>query len=303
MSTFSSGRRQPRKVLVTGGSGFLGRQVVKVFQDAGHDVAAYDNNEAHCGAEKDFPAIPGDVTNFSKFKGLVTAVGFDTIIHLAAYGRNLTCQDFPQRAFDVNVNGTYNVLETARLLPNLVKRVVVCSSNIVLSDAPTVYRMTKNICEKLVQEYAFMGVSCLGLRPSNICGIGQSRKEYQPCAMAGLDIGFEKNGIFKITGDGTQARDFINVKDVARAFLLATESDITGITLDVCTGVSTSINQLAEIAGVPVEYVEARKGDAQILVSYPKEAEDFIGFKAEIGIEQTVQESFPAVMAAKWLNQ
>ena len=82
--------------------------------------------------------------------------------------------------WDTNVNGTLNVLEVARQLK--LKRVVVCSSNITLSDQLTVYRESKRAVESLVALYASLGVSVMGLRPSNIYGRGQSRTEYQPCA-------------------------------------------------------------------------------------------------------------------------
>lgn len=114
-----------------------------------------------------------------------------------------------------------------------------------------------------------------------------------------MDIGFEKNGFFSITGDGTQARDFVNVKDVARAFVLAAGSDVKGITVDVCTGRLTSLNEIVQILGVPVKYVDPRPGDAKVLISDPNPAWNKIGFSSEIGIEQTLRDSFPAVMAAK----
>lgn len=286
------------RVLVTGGSGFLGRQVIRALEQQGIDCASFDNIESACGGDPAFPAINGDITDFHQLQNIILGVGFDTIIHLAAYGRNLSCQDFAQRAWQVNVDGTHNVLEIARLHPDVVKRVIVCSSNITLSDVATTYKMTKLIDERLVELYAEMGVSVMGLRPSNICGEGQSRTEYQPCAMAGMDIGFEKNGYFSITGDGTQARDFVNVKDVARAFVLAAGSNVFNTTIDVCTGKLTSINEVAQIAGAPIKYVDPRPGDAKVLISSPGEAEYLLGFKAEIGIEQTVKDSFPAVMAA-----
>lgn len=286
------------KVLVTGGSGFLGKQVIKTLEQQDIDCASFDNIEAHCGGDDASWGIPGDVTNFHQLENVILSSGFDTILHLAAYGRNLSCQDFPQRAWEVNVDGTHNVLEVARLHPDVVKRVVVCSSNITLSDVATTYKMTKLVDEYLVELYASMGVSVMGLRPSNICGIGQSRTEYQPCAMAGMDLGFEKDGFFSITGDGTQARDFVNVKDVARAFVLAMGSDVVGETLDICTGKLTSMNEVAALAGAPVKYVDPRPGDAKVLISDPVPAWNKLEFNSEIGIEQTVKDSFPAVMKA-----
>jgi UDP-glucose 4-epimerase len=281
------------KVLVTGGSGFLGRRVIKTLESQDITCAALDNVEPRCGADPNFSAINVDITDFHQLENIIVGVGFDTIIHLAAYGRNLSCQDFAERAYEVNVTGTYNVLEIARQHPDIVKRVVVCSSNIALSDVPTIYRMTKNLTEALVREYAALGVSCMGLRPSNICGVGQSRTEYQQCAMAMMDVRYERDGFITIEGDGSASRDFVNVKDVARAFLLAAGSELIGETLDVCTGKLTSVMEVVKMVGVPFKHVEPRKGDAKTLVSDPNPAWFKLGFSAEIGIEQTVRESFP----------
>ena len=281
------------RVLVTGGAGFLGRTVVKQLEQQDIECLALDNNEPHCGADTNARAIDVDITDFHRLNGIIVALGIDTIVHLAAYGRNLTCKDFAERAYQVNVNGTRNVLEIARLHPDIVKRVVVCSSNIALSDVPTIYRMTKNLTEALVKEYAALGVSVIGLRPSNICGVGQSRTEYQQCAMAMMDVRLEQQGFITIEGDGSASRDFVNVKDVARAFLLAAGSSIVGETLDVCTGRLTSVLEVVKMTGAPYKHAAPRPGDAATLVSDPNPAWHKLGFSAEIGIEQTVRESFP----------
>ena len=216
------------------------------------------------------------------------------IIHLAAYGRNLTCQHFPEAAWKTNVTGTFNVLEAARQLPQ-VERVVCASSNITLSDKPTVYKTTKKVCEDLVALYSTMGVSCMALRPSNIYGKGQSKTEYQPCAFAGLDKSYAEKDYFSITGDGTQSRDWTHAKDVARAFKLALLSDISGVTVDVCTGKLASMNTVAGLLDVDVKYVPARPGDAKELVSDPKPASDLIGFNSEVPLEEGIWDAFPEV--------
>lgn len=281
-------------ILVTGGSGFLGRAVVnRLFEHLGNNVIIMDNLDPLCGGYPLADRLGLDVSDYNNVVKVIKAFDIEAIIHLAAYGRNLTCQDFPHTAWNVNVNGTLNVLEAARV--HGLKRVVCCSSNIVLSDQPTVYKTTKQACEDLVKLYAGLGVSCMALRPSNIGGAGQSRIEYQPCAFAGLDLSYERDGHFSITGDGTQSRDFVNVRDVARAFELALMSDITGETMDVCSGRQTSINEVAKILNVPVKYIAPRPGDAKILVSDPTPAMDRLRFVAEIGIWETVRESFPSV--------
>jgi UDP-glucose 4-epimerase len=274
-------------VLVTGGCGFLGKYVMKALPQA----VSFDNLDPLCGGTG-VADIFGDVSSLDTLKSVIREYGITHIVHLAAYGRNLTCQNFPESAWRTNVTGTFNVLEAARQLD--VKRVVCASSNITLSDQPTVYKTTKKACEDLVSLYATMGVSCMALRPSNIYGKGQSKSEYQPCAFAGLDKSYAEKGYFTITGDGTQSRDWTHAQDVARAFVLALFSDISGVSYDVCTGSLTSMNTIAGILDVDVKYVPARPGDAKELVSDPGPATD-IGFLAQIKLQNGIWDAFPEV--------
>ena len=118
-------------------------------------------------------------------------------------------------------------------------------------------------------------------------------------AFAGLDIGFERDGFVTITGDGTQTRDWVHAEDVARAFEYALESNVRGVTLDVCTGVQTSMNSIAGMLDVPVKYIEARAGDAKELISDPGPARYELGFKAELWLEQRIMDAFPAIAASR----
>lgn len=283
-------------ILVTGGNGFLGHYVVEVLKRFGYEVISMDNMDTLCGGSG-HPDVVGDVTSLSDLRSIVRSREITHIVHLAAYGRNLTCQDFSIRAWDVNVTGTRNVLEMAREYP--IQRIICCSSNITLSPKLTVYKATKEAVERLVELYSTLGVSCMGIRPSNIYGRGQSKTEYQPCAFAGLDKGFAKDGFFTITGDGTQRRDWIHAQDVARAFHSALFCDKKGVTLDVCTGRLTSLNRVAEMLGVPVRYSEARRGDAQELVSYPGSAWEFLKFIATESLECRIEDAFPEVVRAR----
>jgi UDP-glucose 4-epimerase len=280
------------KILVTGGSGFLGRVVVAHLKSCGHEVWNYDNLDSRCGGHAK-PTVPWDVRNIGNFQDVLDYERPDAIIHLAAYGRNLTCERFRREAWDVNVNGTVNVLEAAREMG--LKRVIVCSSNIVLSPKPTMYKFTKETVERSVAYYQSLGLSCLALRPSNICGPGQSRTEYQPCAMAGMDLAIERDGVMQITGDGTQTRDWIHVQDVARAFGMALGSSYAGLALDICTGKQTSLNEIAKLLAVPIQYTDPRPGDAMQLISDPEPAKRVLGFEARIGMDRIVRDSFPSV--------
>ena len=278
---------------MTGGCGFLGRHVVERLRrsDRIGAVLVADNLDKLCGGVGVGEIEYVDITNADQLAG--ACAGVDVIVHLAAYGRNLTCQHHPYRAWDVNVNGTLNVLELGRM--GKVKRIVCCSSNIVLSDQLTVYKETKQACERLIALYASLGVNCMGLRPSNIYGAGQSKTEYQLCAFAGLDRSYAEHGKFLISGDGTQTRDWVHVADVARAFELALFSEVKGETLDICTGRQTSMNEIAEMLRVSVKYAPARPGDAKTLVSLSGPAEELLGYKAYLSLENVLWDAFPSV--------
>jgi UDP-glucose 4-epimerase len=268
----------------------LGRHVLKQIGSY-----ALDNLDPRCGGDGTVARIDCDVTNYVELERAILDGEFSHIIHLAAYGRNLTCRDFPQDAWRVNVHGTKHVLMVAHKHPNVVKRVVVCSSNIVLSDQFTEYKLTKKAVEHEIAWYAKLGVSCMGLRPSNIYGAGQSKTEYQPCAFASLDESFRVCGHFLISGDGTQTRDWVHAGDVARAFELAAESTIVGETLDVCTGIQTSMNEVARMLHVPAKYVDPRPGDAKALLSDYREAEEKLHFRAAEVLQDRIWDAFPSV--------
>lgn len=288
--------QQPKKVLLTGAAGFLGREVRRQLKFLGIACTGIDNFEAGCGASPEAGFL--DIADVTDIRSIVHD-NFTHIIHLAAIGRNLTCEANPYRAFQVNVGGTMNMLELAHRWGC---EFIFCSSNIVLSDQQTVYRMTKRTAEELVQIYANHGTKAMILRPSNIAGPGQSRTEYQPCSFAQMDKTFDEKGYIEITGDGTQQRDYIHVSDVARAFVLALDSNVPGATLDICTGNSISLLEVMRLLGVEYRLVDARPGDAKNLISDHRPAANTLKFKAQTSLNSTITDSFPAVMNAKALH-
>ena len=115
-----------------------------------------------------------------------------------------------------------------------------------------------------------------------------------------MDAGFEKDGFISISGDGTQTRDFVHVSDVARAFLLALDNPFRGRTIDICTGKQISMNEvLDKLGNPPMKYTDPRPNDAHSLPSFPRDAQEYLEFEAQIPIEQTIRDSFPAVMRAQ----
>jgi nucleoside-diphosphate-sugar epimerase len=120
------------------------------------------------------------------------------------------------------------------------------------------------------------------------------------CAFAGMDVQYEKTRKIKVSGDGSQTRDWVHAADVADAFECALfKSEIVGVTVDVCTGIQTSINELAKLLNVPAEYTASRPGDAQSLVSDPDPARVLLNFLAKKKLKTCILDAFPTISKEK----
>lgn len=282
------------RILVTGAAGFLGHYVTDALDAGINSYIGIDNFDPLCGSRLSPRVLHYDI-NYPLLPKFLKEQQISHIIHLAAYGRNLTCQDHPAEAWNVNVEGTRWVLHCARA--GDVSRVVVCSSNIVLSDVPTAYKSTKVAVESLVEMYHSLGLNVMGLRPSNIYGAGQSKTEYQPCAFAGMDKSFEHRGYIRITGDGSQSRDWVHAADVAEAFMKALYYDgISGETIDICTGTQTSVMRIVEMLGADYRLIDPRPGDAKVIYSDPLDASLKLGWTAKRKLVDHVSDAFPSIV-------
>lgn len=282
------------RILVTGAAGFLGHHVTNALDEGNNSYIGIDNFDPLCGSRPSPRVLNYNIIS-GLFKKFLDEQKISHIIHLAAYGRNLTCQDHPHEAWSVNVNGTRNILQSALELG--LDRVIVCSSNITLSPVPTVYKSTKVAVESLVEMYHSLGLNVMGIRPSNIYGAGQSKTEYQPCAFAGMDKSIEERGYVRITGDGSQSRDWVHAADVAEAFVKALFFDgLSGQTFDICTGRLTSVMRVVQMLGADYRLVDPRPGDAEVIISEPNIAWEKMGWNAKRRLSDHVWEAFPSIV-------
>ncbi|RDH43199.1 NAD-dependent epimerase/dehydratase family protein [Zooshikella ganghwensis] len=255
-----------KKILVIGGAGFIGSHVVEELlkTDVG-EVVIYDNfargkkeyikNSLEDDRCKLYPH-GGDIREIDLLNDVM--IGMDAVIHLAAMWL-LHCKDFPRTAFDVNIQGTFNVLEAC--VKNNIKRLVYSSSASVYGDAIEVpmteshpfnnrnfYGASKIAGEAMCRAtYDRYGLNYVGLRYMNVYGPHQD----QTAAYTGVvPIMLNKIDVNEppiINGDGSQAYDFISVKDVARCNVLALQADVTDEFYNVGTGIQTTIKELCEL--------------------------------------------------------
>jgi UDP-glucose 4-epimerase len=246
------------KYVVTGGAGFIGSNIVKLLVKNGHDVSVIDN--LHTGnisrlkdVENEILFNKIDIRDFDKLNQNIHDV--DGIFHQAALTVVPESFEKPDEYYDVNVNGTKNIFKIAKKLG--VKVVFASSSSIYgnVNEIPikenfeknpiNPYGKTKVEKEKLAQDFWRDGVNIIGLRYFNVYGKGQTG------SYAGVITQFMKkidNSLPPIIhGKGDQVRDFVSVEDVAKANLKSMEASTTQDFLNIGTGKSVSILELAKL--------------------------------------------------------
>ena len=300
--------------LVTGGAGFIGSHIVEELLRRGDSVRVLDNFSS--GSRENLKSLPGkaeimegDVRDLAAVKVAVRNV--NVIFHLAAFVSVPLSMTDPETCFAVNVGGSVNILEAARQAGT--RKVVISSSTAVYGDTkifPTAedtplqplspYAVSKQVNELYTCLYTrTLGLPVIALRYFNVYGPRQ-RPDSDYAAVIPLFVrSFVAGQPITINGDGKQSRDFIYVKDVVRANLLAAEAKSAGGVFNVCTGRETNLLDLLEEmsellpANPKVKYGPARSGDIYRSVGLPEKAVKELGFKAEIsmadGLRQTIE--------------
>lgn len=272
------------KILITGGAGFIGSHLADYLIERGHYVLGIDNFETgdrvNINPKMDFHEADIRAKDIDVyFKNI------DWVFHEAANARTQLSVEDPQFDMENNIQGTLNVLLASR--DNKVKRFVYASSCIVYAPN-TPYYVSKQAGEEYTKVFEkCYGMSTVALRYSNVYGsLRQSEKGSNINALASLRKTKRETGRIWITGDGTQTRQWSHVEDICRANLLAAESNEKGM-FDICTGVNTSMNEIAEYFSCPIDYVPLPPGDARHLSKGqdPKPAELKLGYKSEIPLD------------------
>ena len=300
--------------LVTGGAGFVGSTIVDRLLDAGaSDVRVIDNfvrgtwcnlEEAlHRGGVK---VIEGDIRDAGLVKQATE--GVDYVFHQAAL-RITRCAEAPREAIEVLVDGTLSVLAAA--VEHKVKKIIAASSASVYGepsylpideDHPfnnrTMYGAGKIATEQMLRAFdETYGLPYIAFRPFNIYGPRMDvTGVYTEVLVRWLDA-IDAGKPPLIFGDGSQSMDFVYVDDVARANLLAAQSDITDNVFNLGTGVQTTLNELCHLvlrltgSSLQPEYREPRRvANVQRRRAAVEKAERMLGFRAEVPLESGLQE-------------
>jgi UDP-glucose 4-epimerase len=295
------------KILVTGGAGFIGANLLRWLPDAGHHVRVLDNfstGRPEYLIDLSLELIKGDILDAEVVSRVVA--GVDGVVHLAAQTGVPSSLKNPRHDCEVNVIGTLNLLEACRQAG--VNRFVFASSNAPLGrQAPPAtedkaplpvspYGASKLAGEGYCLAYhGAWGLGTVVLRFANIYGPYSAHKG---SVVAKFFKDILTTGQITIEGDGQQTRDFIYVGDLCRAILLALDSNVSGEVFQIATGVETRIAALAEMvqevasSSVDVRHGPARQGDIRQNYSAISKVREWLGWEPQVGLEAGLRETW-----------
>ena len=295
-----------KRVLVTGGAGFIGSNLVDRLSQA-NKVTVLDNLSSGLlsNLEKSKDAITfikGDILDRGLLKDIVTDVEY--VFHLAASVGNIKSIEDPHFDMEVNIKGTINLLEAC--VASNIKRLVYSSSGAIFGEArylpideehplnpESPYAVSKLAAEKYC--FAFhkvYGTPTAAVRYFNVYGPRQDTSEYANAISIFLDR-MSKGKPITIFGDGQQTRDFVFVEDVVTANILAaTQPAAVGEIFNIATGQANSIEQLAavikQISGSKsqISYADPRAGEVRDSRANIEKARKLLGYSPQTSLEE-----------------
>ncbi len=292
-----------QKVVVTGGAGFIGSNLVDALVDKGFDVHVIDNlvSGKRENVNKKAKLHISDITDLKSIELIFKNAKY--VFHLAALPRVQYSIEHPQETNLVNVNGTLNVLTVSQKAG--VKKVIYSASSSAYGDQSVMplkenmpaspkspYGLQKYIGELYCKVWnVVFQLPTVSLRYFNVYGPRNNAEGAYALVIAKFLKQRADGEPMTITGDGEQTRDFTHVRDVVRANILAMESDKVGKgeVINIGAGRNYSVKQIAELIGGPVVYIPARFEPRDTLADRLL-AKKLLGWEPQVTIEEGIAE-------------
>lgn len=311
-----------RRILVTGGAGYIGSHTCKLLASSGWEPVTYDNlSTGNLTSVRWGPFVEGDIRDTALLEKALGMFDAEAVIHFAASAYVGESVADPASYYDNNVRGTLSVLDACRSVGverlifssscatyGIPRQLPICEESEQQPINP--YGKTKLMAEHMIRDYAHAyGLKFVILRYFNACGAdpeGELGEWHDPethlipramMAAAGRLTHLDVYGDSYETEDGTCLRDYVHVQDLAEAHVLAyrhldtgRESAAYNIGSGNCLSVRDIINSVERITAkpVPVNLQDKRPGDPPVLYANPQRAQSEIGFKARYSDIDTI---------------
>jgi UDP-glucose 4-epimerase len=306
-----------RKVLVTGGAGFIGSNLVRALLDRGDTVRVLDNfstgNRTNIAELVDeIEVVEGDLRSYERVHAAVR--GVEVVFHQGALPSVPRSVQDPLTTTAVNVEGTLNVLLAAR--DEGVQRVINASSSSVYGNGGTLprtedqapdpispYAVAKLAAERFCTSFSRVyGMDTVSLRYFNVFGPRQDPNSQYAAVLPRFIRLIAAGEPVTVNGDGGQSRDFTFVENVVRANLLAADATVTdGAIVNVAMGTAETVNRAAdligEILGRPVErlHLPAQVADVRASLADITLARTLLGFEPSVTLEEGLRRTIDSL--------
>lgn len=287
------------KVLVTGGSGFIGSHLVNRLVELGHDVTSIDK------IRNKNPAANGKLVDINDRSHMVSRYeGIDTVFHVAGQARVQPSIHDPGQSVKDNINATAKVLEFSRQAG--VRRVIYSmTSSIYGSHQPphtedmepqplSPYAVTKLAGEQLCKVYANLyNLETASLRYFNVYGPGEHEFGQYTTVVKKFLQQKANDEFLTIVGDGEQRRDFTHVYDIIEANIAAMnyEGELKGEIFNIGAGHNYSINEVAQMISSKYQYLPDRPGEARETLADNTKAKSLLGWEPKYTLEEYISNS------------
>ena len=278
-------------IMVTGGAGFVGTNLINRLLKDGHNVVSLDNystgkEENHQEGCEYVDADIRDVIDFDYFMKDV-----DVVYHLAALARIQPSFKNPANTLEVGILGTMNILEWIKEKENKPRVVFAGSSSVHSGMMKNPYTFSKSVADDLCLLYKkHFGVDVSICRFYNVYGPHQlTEGEY--CTVVGIfENQYENKEPLTITGDGFQRRDFTHIDDIVDGLILTSENETCWDEIELGRGENFSINELADMFNTDIKYIDERPGEARETLCNTLIAKRLIGYEPTRNIKDYIKE-------------
>ena len=275
------------KVLVTGGAGFVGTNLIKRLLADGHQVLSIDNYHTGLKENHQFGCkyLNHDIRNLTEFPKV------DVVYHMAAIARIQPSFKAPKEYFTSNANATLNLVDWC--VKNNIPLIYAGSSSKHSGRFKNPYTFSKDVGEDVIKLYQkHFNLKASIARFYNVYGPHQLL-EGGYCTVIGIWLkAFKEESTLYITGDGEQRRDFTHVDDIVEALIRIWNKEAWDTDFELGRGKNYSMNELIKIIGVKPEYIEERPGEARVTLNTDTLAKELLNWEPKINIEDYLIKEF-----------